>query len=98
MLLFFLNQQKGCKTSRYTPSLRNNTNDLLNSSCTFPSVIKINKRKKKPVPENNYIKVIDLIEGKIERKKYIAFSGKGKLLGASFIEEYKENVVSQKYT
>ena len=75
------------------PSIRNDANNTLNKSTTFSGVIKINKRIKKPVPENNYIKVIDLIEGKIERKKYIAFSGKGKLLGASFIEEYKENEV-----
>ena len=90
---FFQNQKKSCNTSRYMPSLRNDANNPLNKSTTFSGVIKINKRIKKPVPENNYIKVIDLIEGKIERKKYIAFSGKGKLLGASFIEEYKENEV-----
>ena len=63
------------------------------STSRFPNTIRINRKKKKPVPENNYIKVIDLIEGKIERKKYTAFSGIGKLLGASFIEEYKDNEV-----
>lgn len=88
---FFLNQKNGYMNSTYntlTP-MRNERNNLLYNK------IKVQRRnkKRKTVPENNFIKVIDLIEGKLERKKYIPFSGKGKLLANSFIEEYKESEV-----
>ena len=98
---FFRNQRnngkKGNMNSSYVPlnplKYVRDAPIYKTSTSRFSNTIRINNKKKKPVPENNYIKVIDLIEGKIERKKYIAFSGIGKLLGASFIEEYKDNEV-----
>lgn len=98
---FFLNQdnnnKNGNMNSSYVPlyplKYVRDAPIYKTSTSRFPNTIRINKKKRKTVPENNYIKVIDLIEGRIERKKYIAFSGIGKLLGASFIEEYKENEV-----
>lgn len=89
---FFLNQRSDYSSSTYAPFFDRNKKASLIKYNTITNKLR-KKKKKKTVPENNYIKVIDLIEGKIERKKYIAFSGKGKLLGASFIEEYKENEV-----
>ena len=98
---FFRNQKKNGKSeymnSSFTPlnplKYERDAPIYKTSTSRFSNTIRINKKKRKTVPENNYIKVIDLLEGKIERKKYTAFSGIGKLLGASFIEEFKDNEV-----
>lgn len=48
--------------------------------------IKRNPKRKKTVPLDNFIKVVDLIDGKIKKKKYTPFGGRGQLLSEASID------------
>lgn len=95
--LFFLNQNKYYMTSTYIPpaSARSEINKPLynvNTERVFNHHnINRNQKRRKTIPLDNFIKVIDLIEGKQKEKKYIPFSGKGQLLADAKIEIAHDN-------
>ena len=95
--LFFLNKGKteNMNTSYTAGAISRNENSRPLYSIKTERVhnIKRNPKRKKTVPLDNFIKVIDLIEGKEKEKKYEPFSGKGQLLADSYIEVPKENEV-----
>lgn len=100
--LFFLNQDnqnKSYMTSTYEPpaSARSRINKPLyniNTERVFNHFnINRNPKKRKTVGADNFIKVIDLIEGKKKEKKYVPFSGKGQLLAEANIEIANESEI-----
>ena len=100
--LFFLNKDKRNKnfmTSTYVPpaSARSEISrplyNLKTENIFNQYKINRNPKKRKTVPLDNFIKVIDLIEGKKKEKKYEAFSGKGQLLADANIEISTDNEI-----
>ncbi len=102
---FFMEQAKNqsCLTSRDQSGLTSTYEPPATARLSTPvnnlnieRVMNKNKyirksKKKKTVPLDNFIKVIDIIEGKKKKKTYIAFSGKGQLMADASIEIKNEN-------